>query len=107
MDNYAGRLAAVTAARGAFCVGLDPHPALLAAWGLADDPEGLEYFCATAIDALGERAAAFKPQSAFFERHGSAGIAVLERVLARIRAVLRNRELLAQISARESRLSLA
>jgi orotidine-5'-phosphate decarboxylase len=34
------------------------------------------------VQALTGRVAVVKPQSAFFERHGSAGIAVLERVLA-------------------------
>ena len=26
--------------RGPLCVGIDPHPALLAAWGLTDDADG-------------------------------------------------------------------
>ena len=34
------------------------------------------------VDAVAGRVAAVKPQSAFFERHGAAGIAVLEEVLA-------------------------
>ncbi len=38
------------------------------------------------VDALGDTVAVFKPQSAFFEVYGSAGVAVLERVLADIRA---------------------
>ena len=36
------------------------------------------------VEALGDLVPVFKPQSAFFEAHGSAGIAVLERVLADI-----------------------
>ena len=36
----------------------------------------------TCVEALAGEVAVVKPQSAFFERHGSAGIAVLERPLA-------------------------
>lgn len=68
--------------RGPLCVGIDPHPGLLAAWGLPDDATGLERFGRSCVEALGAQAAVLKPQSAFFERHGSRGIAVLERVLA-------------------------
>jgi len=70
------------AARGPLCVGIDPHPQLLARWGLEDDARGLEQFAMTVVDALGDDVAVFKPQSAFFERHGSEGIAVLERTIA-------------------------
>jgi orotidine-5'-phosphate decarboxylase len=73
------------AQRGPLCVGIDPHPALLAAWNLPDTPAGLERFALGAVDALAPHAAALKPQSAFFERHGSAGVAVLERTLAAVR----------------------
>ncbi|MBA2389560.1 MAG: orotidine-5'-phosphate decarboxylase [Geodermatophilaceae bacterium] len=71
--------------RGPLCVGLDPHPELLAAWGLPVDVTGLQRFCAIVVEALGERVAVLKPQSAFFERFGSAGIAVLEWTLTAIR----------------------
>jgi orotidine-5'-phosphate decarboxylase len=63
-------------------VGIDPHPGLLAAWGLEDDVAGLERFALTVVEALADRVAVLKPQAAFFERHGSRGVAVLERVLA-------------------------
>src|SRR5689334_10233293 len=78
---FGERLAATIDARGPLCVGIDPHPALLAGWGLADDVQGLETFALTVVEALGDRVAVLKPQVAFFERHGSAGVAVLERVL--------------------------
>ncbi|MGH3977543.1 MAG: orotidine-5'-phosphate decarboxylase, partial [Pseudonocardiaceae bacterium] len=73
------------AARGRLCVGIDPHPGLLDAWGLPDDPAGLERFALTVVDALAGEIAVLKPQSAFFERHGSRGVAVLERVIAAAR----------------------
>lgn len=83
--TYAERLATTTAARGALCVGIDPHPQILEAWGLDDDVAGLERCARGMVEAIGSRVAVFKPQSAFYEVHGSAGIAVLERVLDDIR----------------------
>ena len=84
--SFGARLAAAMDAHGPLCVGIDPHPSLLAEWGLADDAGGLRTFALTVLDAVGGEVAAVKPQSAFFERHGSAGIAVLEEVLAAARA---------------------
>jgi orotidine-5'-phosphate decarboxylase len=66
-------------------VGVDPHPSLLASWGLAADVQGLERCARGMIEALGGIVPVFKPQSAFFEAHGAAGIAVLERTLADIK----------------------
>jgi orotidine-5'-phosphate decarboxylase len=74
------------AARGPLCVGIDPHPALLTQWGLAASAEGLARFCDTAVAAFGDLVAVVKPQSAFFEAYGSAGIAVLERTVSALRA---------------------
>ncbi len=83
---YGDRLSASIAARGQLCVGIDPHPAILQAWGLSPDVNGLERFSRAVVEALGDRVAVLKPQSAFFEAYGSAGIAVLERVLADVSA---------------------
>ncbi|MDQ0735028.1 orotidine-5'-phosphate decarboxylase [Arthrobacter agilis] len=80
---FGERLAAVRAARGSLCVGIDPHPGLLADWGLEDSPAGLERFSLTVLDAVGPVAAALKPQVALYERHGGRGLAVLETLLAR------------------------
>ncbi|WP_116950685.1 orotidine-5'-phosphate decarboxylase [Jiangella endophytica] len=85
-ESFGRRLHAAMRDRGQFCAGIDPHPGLLSAWGLADDAAGLERFARTAVEALGETVALLKPQSAFFERHGSRGVAVLERVIADARA---------------------
>ena len=85
-QRFGARLAAGLAERGPLCVGIDPHPGLLTAWGLPVDAAGLERFSLGVVDALADRVAVLKPQSAFFERFGSRGIAVLERVLAGIRA---------------------
>lgn len=79
--TFGSRLSDSVAARGRLCVGIDPHPGLLEQWGLKDSVVGLERFALTAVEALASAAAVVKPQSAFFERHGSGGIAVLERVI--------------------------
>jgi orotidine-5'-phosphate decarboxylase len=63
-------------------VGIDPHAPLLRSWGLTDDPDGLGRFADACVEAFAGHVAVVKPQSAFFERHGSRGIAVLERLLA-------------------------
>ncbi len=83
--RFGARLAAAMDDLGPLCVGIDPHPGLLAAWGLPDDPAGLRSFALRVVDAVAGRVAALKPQSAFFERHGAAGVAVLEEVLAAAR----------------------
>lgn len=80
--SFGQRLADAVAARGPLCAGVDPHPELLEAWGLPVDANGVEYFALTAVEAMAGSVAVLKPQSAFFEAHGAAGIAVLERVLA-------------------------
>ncbi|WP_181193377.1 orotidine-5'-phosphate decarboxylase [Prauserella shujinwangii] len=84
--RFGARLAAAVAERGPLCAGVDPHPGLLRAWDLPADVSGLERFALTATEAVAGDVAVLKPQSAFFEAFGSAGIAVLERVIAAGRA---------------------
>lgn len=83
--TFGARLRAAMDARGPLCAGIDPHVTLLEKWGLPVDASGLERFALTAAEALGPVAAAIKPQSAFFERFGSAGIGVLEKTIAACR----------------------
>jgi orotidine-5'-phosphate decarboxylase len=84
-EPFGARLRAAMDSRGPLCVGIDPHAHLLEAWDLPDTPEGLASFTYGVVDALADRVAVFKPQSAFFERFGSAGIAVLEQATIRLR----------------------
>ena len=84
-EPFGTRLGAAMAARGPLCVGIDPHPALLKGWGLDDDVAGLRRFSLTVLEAVASLAAAIKPQVALYERHGSAGMAVLEELLAEAR----------------------
>lgn len=86
MDSFGTRLALRMAERGRLCVGIDPHPSLLAAWGLSDDPAGLRTFCRICQEAFARRVALVKPQVAFFERFGAAGYEVLEETIAQLRA---------------------
>lgn len=80
--GFGDRLAAAMKAKGPLCVGIDPHPALLEAWGLEDSAQSLRIFSQRVLEASADRAAAIKPQVALFERHGSAGLAALEELLA-------------------------
>lgn len=84
--SFGTRFVAALAERGPFCVGIDPHAALLHDWGLDDDVAGLETFAMTVVEAVAPLCSVVKPQSAFYERFGSRGIAVLERVIAESRA---------------------
>ena len=79
---FGARLAGAVAGLGPLCAGIDPHPGLLASWGLTDDGEGLARFAQACVEAFAGHVAVVKPQSAFFERHGSRGIAVLEELLS-------------------------
>ncbi|MEO3927055.1 orotidine-5'-phosphate decarboxylase [Micromonosporaceae bacterium B7E4] len=85
METFGSRLHRAMAERGPLCVGIDPHPALLARWGLRDDVDGVARFSETVVEALGDRVAVVKPQSAFFERFGSRGVGVLESIIRQLR----------------------
>jgi orotidine 5'-phosphate decarboxylase subfamily 2 len=82
MGAYLDRLAARTAVVGSIlCVGLDPDPQALPP-GFPPTLAGVEAFCRLLLEAATPFAAAVKPNLAFFEAFGSAGIAVLERLRA-------------------------
>jgi len=85
MEPFGHRLVTAIDKRGPLCVGVDPHPGLLESWGLPATVSGLERFAMTVVEALGPTVAVLKPQSAFFESYGSAGVAVLEKVIAATR----------------------
>ncbi|GHB74058.1 orotidine 5'-phosphate decarboxylase [Streptomyces xanthochromogenes] len=86
MIPFGTRLREAMDTRGPLCVGIDPHASLLADWGLNDDIAGLERFTRITVEALADRVAVLKPQSAFFERFGSRGVAVLEKAVEEARA---------------------
>ncbi len=82
---FGARLMVAMQDRGPLCVGIDPHPEILASWGLADTAQSLVAFSDAILDASVGSVAAVKPNSAFFERHGSRGVAALEHTLGRAR----------------------
>lgn len=84
--GFASRLSEAFTAYGHLCVGIDPHPFLLDAWGLDDSPRGLFEMSMRVLEACSDQVGIVKPQVAFYERHGSAGYKVLEDVIARARA---------------------
>jgi orotidine-5'-phosphate decarboxylase len=85
IGSFGTRLRMAMDELGPLCAGIDPHPGLLAHWGLSETVHGLETFAMTCVEAFAGTVAVVKPQSAFFERFGSAGVAVLERTLAGLR----------------------
>jgi orotidine-5'-phosphate decarboxylase len=85
MTSFAERFAVLAAQRSPLCLGLDPSEDVFAGWGLANDAAGLKRFCDTVLEAAGDRVAVVKPQAAFFERFGPAGMAQLAEVNLRLR----------------------
>ncbi|PZE28312.1 orotidine-5'-phosphate decarboxylase [Curtobacterium sp. MCLR17_055] len=83
--SFGDRLASAMGERSPLCVGIDPHAATLAAWGLARDEQGLTAFGATLVDAAAGRAAIVKPQVAFFEAAGVVGYRALDATIRRAR----------------------
>jgi orotidine-5'-phosphate decarboxylase len=84
--SYLARLGARTASlRTVLCVGIDPEVAALPA-GFSADLAGIERFARLILEASLPYAVAVKANLAFFEAHGSAGIAALERLRALVPA---------------------
>jgi len=81
-EPYLARLARRSGAtRTVLCVGIDPTPQMLPEGWPAGLP-GIERLARLIVEAAAPHAAAVKPNLAFFEAFGSAGLAALERVLA-------------------------
>jgi orotidine-5'-phosphate decarboxylase len=82
ISSFAARFAAVRAVHGPLVWGLDPSGPLLEAWGLGDNPDGLERFADIVLEAAVGTVGLVKPQSAFYERHGWRGVRTLARLIA-------------------------
>lgn len=80
-SNFGLRLHNSMSKYGPLCVGIDPHRRLLTDWGYNVDANGAEMFSMRMLQAANGRAAAVKFQMPMFERYGSKGFAVLERLL--------------------------
>ena len=103
--SFASRLTKATIkTKSVLCVGIDPHPGLMPALfggqdqvpGSAQAIQNLESFSQTILEATTGLVPAIKPQVAFFERHGPEGL----RVLARLAAEAKHRELLVIMDAK-------
>ena len=83
--SWVHRLTSAVVHRGRLCVGIDPHPGLLEAWGLPVSAEGLETFAEICVEAFVGEVAVVKPQVAFFEAYGAmcgdGGVAFLDEIL--------------------------
>jgi orotidine-5'-phosphate decarboxylase len=95
MDAFSDRLdAAVQARRSLLCVGIDPRldriPADVRAAAKGDPGEALLRFGLEILDLAGPHAACVKPNIAFFEAHGLAGLRAYAGILrgARERGLL-------------------
>jgi len=84
--SFAARVATAVAATGPLCAGIDPSSDLLQRWGLPDHPAGLRRFGSACVEAFAGVVPVVKPQVAFFERFGSAGMVALESVIAEARS---------------------
>jgi len=80
-DTFSRKLETAFGRQGQLCVGIDPHADLLDEHGFAQSPEGLYNFSMEMLEGLAGTVGIIKPQVSFFERFGSQGFAVLERVL--------------------------
>ncbi|OZC02638.1 orotidine-5'-phosphate decarboxylase [Rubricoccus marinus] len=92
MTPFPARLAAASGASGSvLCVGLDPDPERMPAAFASGASEtagatGAAAFCRAIVEATAERAAAFKPNLAFFEAYGPDGWDALDAVCEAVRA---------------------
>src|ERR1700757_1852303 len=94
MTHFADRLtSAIRVKRNSLCVGLDPRWDLLprdvrtrrADATLGVMASAFEEFCLRVLDVVTPLVPIVKPQSAFFEACGPAGLVALQRVLRRAR----------------------
>lgn len=71
--------ASARAARSLLCVGLDPDPGRI-----PDGAEGALRHCARVVEQTLEHACCYKPNAAFWQQYGSAGLAALAELRRRI-----------------------
>jgi orotidine-5'-phosphate decarboxylase len=81
-DTFGARLDERLRELGPLCVGVDPSRELLESWGRSNNVDALEFFALSVLAAVNGVVAAIKPQVAYFERFGSNGYRVLERLIA-------------------------
>ncbi|WP_150462869.1 orotidine-5'-phosphate decarboxylase [Nesterenkonia ebinurensis] len=83
---FGARLAEALDRYGHLCVGIDPHPEILRDWGLPENGAGLKEFGERIIEAAAGRVGVVKPQVAFFENYGAAGMQALAEIITSARS---------------------
>lgn len=83
--SFALRLKERITAHSPLCIGIDPSAALLKACALPDSAEGALEFGLRVLKSVDWQLAIIKPQSAYFERYGSAGVRAMEELAAECR----------------------
>jgi uridine monophosphate synthetase len=84
MSFFANLTRRIEEAHSLLCIGIDPSPADIE----TQTVQALKEFCFNLVDQTADVAAAFKPNSAFFEAFGPQGLLVLQEVIARIPQVI-------------------
>jgi orotidine-5'-phosphate decarboxylase len=88
IQHFADRLLDAIADKGSpVCVGLDPVLERLPSAVTGGPTERIESWCGGVLEAVVEHVPAVKPQLACFERFGSAGYAVYERIVTQAKAL--------------------
>lgn len=80
--TFVARLKARIEEHSPLCIGIDPSASQLEFCRLPDTAEGALEFGRLVLQAADYRLAIVKPQSAYFERYGSAGVRALETLMA-------------------------
>jgi orotidine-5'-phosphate decarboxylase len=96
VTDFPSRLRSRIKQHGPLCVGIDPSRAALAQCDLPDSAQGAFEFGRRVVDSAGYQLTIVKPQSAYFERFGSAGIEALEELTA----LLRSKDVLVLLDAK-------
>ncbi len=86
MATFTARLLRKIKEHSPLCVGIDPSASLLKSCGLPDSAEGALEFGKRVLRAAQYQVSIIKPQSAFFERFGSAGFKAMEELTGIARA---------------------
>jgi orotidine-5'-phosphate decarboxylase len=87
IPTFGERLGALDSVAARLCVGIDPHPDILSDWGLPDTAKGITTFGRTIVEAAQRTGVVtLKPQVAFFERHGVAGMSALADIIGQARS---------------------
>ena len=86
MVSFPHRFLRLAEERSPLCLGVDPSAELLRQWDLPVTAAGVGTFCDIVVEAMGERVAIVKPQSAFFEQFGPDGMRELARLVGMVKA---------------------